>query len=251
MASFFLDTATNIRYTVGVQQATIGGSIYVRPTAQTYLDLGLTEVTIDPRPDDRFYAVGGVEDDGSYKFSERDLADVQESFASQQTSDARATLAQSDFYVLEAFESGGSVPADWLAYRNDVRAARDANIALINAAASISELEALVSAQKYVPVDPADPSLGLTLNTAAYLEPAPLDPDSLAGISGTMTFHRSGSNLINGLFVDANATDPDTRTLSGVSPYELTLRLVSSDTLLTYELPEGYKATAGELGSGF
>lgn len=250
MASFFLDSATGDRYTVGAQQVTIGDRLYVRPTAQTYLDAGLTEVVIDPRPDDRFYVVGNVNDDGTYNFSERPLANVQSSFAAKQETDTRATLAQSDYIAHEALEAGDPVPADWAAYRTDVRAVRDANIALINATTSIAELEALVTAEKYVPVDPLDLSLGYQLNTAAYLDTFPLSPDQLADITGTITFHRSGSNLIDGLFRDAAAADPNALTLSGVAPYELSLRLVTNDLTLSYVLPEGYKETAGGLGSG-
>lgn len=250
MSSFFLDPETGVRYYIGVQQVTIGDRLYVRPTAQTYLDAGLIEVSIDPRPDDRFYVVGNVNNDGTYNFSERSLPDVQATFAGQQETTSRSVLAQSDHVVLEALEAGGPVPADYASYRASVRAVRDANIALIDATASIAELEALVGAQKYVLVDPLDPSLGLQLNTDPYLDTFPLSPDALAGITGTITFHRSGSNLVDGLFRDAAASDPDALTLSGVAPYELTLRLVTNDITLPYVLPEGFKETAGGLGSG-
>lgn len=69
--------------------------------------------------------------------------------------------------------------------------------------------------------------------------------------SGTITFHRSGSNLIDGLFRDASASDPNALTLSeGWVPDQFTLRLVSSDITVPYVLPEGFKETAGGLGSG-
>lgn len=240
MASFFLDTATSNRYFTGVRQVVIGANLYVRPTAQTYLDLGFTEVTIDPRPNDKFYVVSDVNDDGTYNFTPRDLATVKESLVGEQTQNTKVALQNSDTVVVEALEAAAPVPADWASFRTNARDARDANIVAINGAADIGALEALYTAPQYVLVDPLDPSLGLQLNPAAYLSPIPLNPDQLGIISGQITFHRSGGNLIDGVF----------DSIDGVFEYDLTLRLVTSDTLLTYALPEGFKATAGELQTG-
>lgn len=250
MASFFLDTATGDRYYTGVQQVEYSGRLYIYPTSQTFIDLGFTEVTIDDRPDERFYDVGPLQNDGSFVSTPRPLVEVQEFFSEQQESSSREFLAKSDYIVLEALESGGTVPADYAAYRTEIRAVRDSNIALIGGTVSIPELEALITAPKYVAVDPADPSLGLQLNTNPYLEVLPLGPDEIADITGTITFHRSGSNLIDGLFRDAAAADPNALTLEGVNPYDLTLRLVTNDITLPYVLPEGFKEVAGGLGSG-
>jgi len=71
-----------------------------------------------------------------------------------------------------------------------------------------------------------------------------------SGIFGTITFTRTTTNLTTGRFVDTSAPDPAADTLVGADPTDLTLRLVSSDTTLSYVLPEGFKSTGGTLGSG-
>ena len=79
---FYLDPETLKRYRIGTPFV-YDGITYTSTGAShnTFMSLGFQQVIPAPRPDDRFYIVNSpCNPDGSWSYSERDLAQTQESF---------------------------------------------------------------------------------------------------------------------------------------------------------------------------
>ena len=155
MASFFID-GNGKRYSLGVAQVTINDRIYVRPTASTYIDAGLTEVVIGTRPDDRFYIVTGPDNTGTYSSTPREIDDVttdgettlglKSQFIAKQKDSANKLLSPTDWYVTRKIEIGTEVPVAIATFRTAVRAVCDGNGILISDVADTTALEALMNA---------------------------------------------------------------------------------------------------------
>ena len=82
---FYLDQETRKRYRIGTPFS-YGDFNYTYTGAShdTFMSLGFSQVIEAPRPDDRFVIVNSpCNDDGSWSYSERDLADVQQNFCGQ------------------------------------------------------------------------------------------------------------------------------------------------------------------------
>jgi hypothetical protein len=146
---FYLDS-NNKRYYVG-RAFTYNNIQYTRAgaTAETFLGLGFTPVTIQPRPDDRFYIVSSVQNDGSYSYEPRDLAELKTSFIAQLKQHAHQLLSSTDWYIIRALESGllgtpSTVPASASTYRSTVRSLVAAREDAINAAADVEALKAVI-----------------------------------------------------------------------------------------------------------
>ena len=246
MASFWKDGSNN-RYYVGRQFIYLNNA-YIG-SSSIFTGLGFTEVTIDPKPDERYYIVSGPNDDGTWTSTARDLPTLKEESKVRQTRSMRSALSSSIEEVLFAFQDSGSIPTDWANFRTDTRTARNNQHTKIDAAADNAALEALVEAPKWVLVDPNNEEDGYELNPNPYLDLFPLDPDEIARINGTITIQRNGAALQNAKFRDNNAADPHAQTVLGVWPYDLTLRLVTNDVTLTHAMPDGY-SDATQLGTG-
>ena len=143
MGTFYLDGDNN-RYYLGVAQIYYNNKIYVRPDAALYTSLGFTEVTVQAKPDPRFYIISGPNNDGSWTSTARDIATVREGFLEAGKLRKRRELLQSIEPVLSALENGNTVPADWLAYRTQVRSTLSDYLADITAAGSIPVLETVI-----------------------------------------------------------------------------------------------------------
>ena len=115
-------------------------------THDTFIGLGFTQVIPQQRPDDRFYIVNQINDDGSYTSTPRDLDQLKLRYILEQKNIARQLLSESDWYVLREAEGGAGVPADFRDYRVSVRVAADARCAEIFAAATVDALETLIKA---------------------------------------------------------------------------------------------------------
>ena len=151
---FYLDPATQKRYTVGTpfdyneRQYTKAGA-----THDKFIELGFTQVIPQQRPDDRFYIVSGPNAAGEYNSTPRDLDQLKLQFILQQKTTARQLLSESDWYVLREAEGGAGVPADFRDYRVSVRVAADARCAEIFAAATVDALETLIKAPQVLTDD--------------------------------------------------------------------------------------------------
>ena len=186
MASFFLDTTTGKRYYLGVAQVEYNNQYLVRPTAQTYTDLGLSEVVIKSRPDDRFYNVTGPNNYGYYTYSDRELDDVttdgettlglKSQFIAKQKDTANKLLAATDWYVIREIETSESTPSEISTFRAAVRSVCAANIALISGISSCSDLEDLITNPATVQETPGDETSSFIDNSEPHLDVYPDTP---------------------------------------------------------------------------
>lgn len=106
--------------------------------------IGITEVP-DPEPyDDRFYWGPG---------NPKDLSTLKTDWTSRVNQIAYSMLAQSDWMVTRKIETGTDIPADWSAYRAQVRIDCAMNKDLITQAADVDALVAVVGGLVW-PKDP-------------------------------------------------------------------------------------------------
>ena len=106
--------------------------------------LGITEVP-DPEPyDDRFYWGPS---------NPKDLAGLKTLWTANVNQMAYTLLAQSDWMVTRKAEIGTDIPADWAAYRAQVRVDCAASRVLITNAVDVEALIAVVTALTW-PMDP-------------------------------------------------------------------------------------------------
>ena len=100
-------------------------------------------ITLAPQPaphDQRFS--WGWKGDGTENW--KDLADLKTIWTEQQTQIAGQRLASSDWRVIKAKETGGTVPTDWKTYRAAVRTACNNRQTELNAASTSEALKALI-----------------------------------------------------------------------------------------------------------
>ena len=110
-----------------------------------FIELGFTAVTIQPRPDDRYFIVVGPDNTGAYTATPRDLDQLKLSLIMKQKQAARKMLQPSDWYVIRYAELEIETPADWTAYRANVRAVSDLRCDQIAAVTTMAELESLMT----------------------------------------------------------------------------------------------------------
>lgn len=175
MASFFID-GNGKRYSLGVAQVTLNNRIYVRPTASTYTDAGLTEVTIASRPDDRFYIVTGPDDSGAYTSVARDLTELKERFVAAQKDTASKLLSPTDWYVVREIETSEAIPSAISTFRTAVRAVCLGNETLLTGATTVAALETLVTNPAEVQETPGDDSSAFIDNSEPHLDNYPEAP---------------------------------------------------------------------------
>ena len=156
---FYLDEQLN-RYYVG-RAFTYGEIQYTKQgaTHETFVSLGFTPVSVQSRPDDRFYIVGNVNDDGTYNYEPRDLDELKATFVAQVKEKAHQILSRTDWYIIRALEAGilgtpTGVPATATGFRAGVRAASNAREAAILATTSVEALQELLATSDGFPEQP-------------------------------------------------------------------------------------------------
>lgn len=178
---FYLDQETRKRYRIGTP-FNYGDFNYTPQGANhnTFMSLGFVQVIEEPMPSGDFYIVNSpCNDDGSWTYSERDLAGVQERYCRQQVQAAQDNLKSSDYLFARAAENttrageATPVPAEVMTQRETVRLTCKANCALIMSAADIAALEAMIKAPAQVCEDPTDPNTEMITNPEPHLEPLP------------------------------------------------------------------------------
>jgi hypothetical protein len=110
--------------------------------------MGITIVEDPPRPDDNFY---WVNDDNSA--TPKDLAYLKPLWIDRVNRSAYALLLSSDWMVTRKIEIGTDIPAEWSAYRAQLRIDCAMNKDLITQAADIDAFIAVVNNLKW-PVEP-------------------------------------------------------------------------------------------------
>lgn len=152
--------------------------------------IGLVEVTVEAKPDERFYWVTGPDITGAYTSVERALEDVNEvdengdplldeddvqmvtkGLKSQWIAQTKQTqgslLAQTDWAYIRKQDTGTDVPADIQQYRNEVRLASGIIEGQIAACADLDAFKALF-------VVPTDADGNATGNAPIYNWPDPV-----------------------------------------------------------------------------
>ena len=180
MSSFWLDSKTGTRYTLG-RPFSYGDINYTKQgaTAETFKSLGFKEVQIQPRPDDAFYIISGPDDNGDYNATPRDHLDLVENWVIDQSNQANQILSHSDWMVIRKDENGTDIPGAYVTFREEVRNVCGTRQQSLMETKTTQELETLVKAPAMVPIDPADPSKGLKPNPDPHLEPWPEDPEEV------------------------------------------------------------------------
>lgn len=142
---------------------------------ETFEKLGFTPVVYQQRPDDAYYTVSGPDETGAYNATPRDLDLLKLSKILEQKQTARSFLSPSDWYVIRYAELEVEVPAEWTAYRANVRGAADLRCEQIAAVTSVEELESLMKEPDKITVESdSDPSgYALLDNPDPHLEPWP------------------------------------------------------------------------------
>ncbi len=178
---FYLDPETLKRYRIGTPFV-YDGITYTSTGAShnTFMSLGFQQVIPAPRPDGRFYVVNSpCNPDGSWSYSERDLAQTQGSFCDQQVTAANSNLQSTDYLYARAAEATRSAgepvtaPAALLTQRDEVRDLCAGNCTLIMGTKSIEELEKLIKAPATVFEEPGNPDSEVIPNPEPHLEQFP------------------------------------------------------------------------------
>ena len=152
--------------------------------------IGLVEVTVEAKPDDRFYWVTGPDITGAYTSVERALEDVNEvdengdplldedgvqivtkGLKSQWIARTKETqgslLAQTDWAYIRKQDTGTAVPADIQTYRDEVRLAGGIIEGQISACVDLAAFKALF-------VVPTDADGNATSNAPIHNWPDPV-----------------------------------------------------------------------------
>ena len=109
-------------------------------TPEALAAMGVTIVDDPPRPDDQFYWV-----DENNVATPKDLAGLKLLWIDRVNRSAYALLLSSDWMVTRMTETGVGIPAEWTAYRDQIRLDCAANKSLISQAVDVEALVAAVS----------------------------------------------------------------------------------------------------------
>ena len=247
MASYFWLDGSNNRYYLG-QSFTYNNVQYTSSGASssTFTTLGFTQITVAAKPDTRFFNVSGPANNGSWTSTDKPLALLKDTYvehcrgAWNRAVSGAGTLSE----LIYAFKDSGSLPATYTTFLTNAKTYYDANVVKVNAVTNATGMEALVTADKWVLVDPSDLNDGYQLNSSTYLEPMPLNPDALEEIYGTITLVRAGANLTSAKFGATTAGAAAAGSVSGVFGYELKLKAThGSGTVMDYSMPNGFSGT--------
>lgn len=124
--------------------------------------IGITEVPDPPSYDQRFY--WGYDAEGN--LIPKDHAGLVKEWVSQTRLTANALLAPSDWMVTREVDNGSSVPADFKAWRQEIRTECEAKVATIEATTTTNELAAYIIGDEY-------PAWSPSPDTPALADPAP------------------------------------------------------------------------------
>lgn len=113
--------------------------------------IGMVEVVYGPRDSEEYYwildnppAYNAQTNQVVISFTNKakDLDSLKASNISKVNSIVSGSLASSDWMVVKAMETNGTVPADWSAYRQAVRATGNSAVAAITSAADVEGIKA-------------------------------------------------------------------------------------------------------------
>ena len=134
-------------------------------THAKFTELGFTQVTIDHRPDDRFYVVTGPDANGAYSTTPRDLNALKLGFIMDEKLNARRLLENTDWLVVRNQESNDAIPANVATYRSSIRTVSSTRCNQINGVTTVAALQTLLQEDEMID-DPSNPG-NLIQNTNA------------------------------------------------------------------------------------
>ena len=112
--------------------------------------IGLEEVVATNSPaNDKFYWVSDSLNGASltYTNTPKEFAPCQQNLVNQTNTNAYAILLPTDWMVVKAIETGGTVPAAWNTWRQTIRTQAQDYVALVNACTTVDQLAALPQVQ--------------------------------------------------------------------------------------------------------
>ena len=155
------------QYVTEGTQFTLGDVTYPpqwlnQSTSEQKAAIGLVEVVATNSPADQTYywvseTLNGAE--LTYTNTPKDLDTVKENAISQVNNTAYSLLLPSDWMVVKAVETQGTVPTDWNTYRADVRFTANTTKDALAVATTVDELANIIANMKwphnpnYVPVE--------------------------------------------------------------------------------------------------
>lgn len=165
MAYFYLDSEGN-RYQPGAP-FTLADTQYTSAgaTDALFLGLGYTRVEIQAKPDERFYDVGGLQNDGAYSKAERPIDNrtdangfvveegLKPKFIAESKRNTRLRLEGTDWYVVRKYERSIDIPTLIANYRAEVLSVATAWETAVNNCTTFNELLTLPAPQ--FPAEPA------------------------------------------------------------------------------------------------
>lgn len=101
--------------------------------------IGITEVEVQPRPDDRYYWVT-ENNDGTFTTTPKDLTQLKANAIAQINATAHSLLIPSDYMSIKAAETGTALDASWKTWRAEIRTQAGNARTAINAATDIPSL---------------------------------------------------------------------------------------------------------------
>lgn len=119
-------------------------------TPQEKAEIGLEEVIATNQPaNQQFYWVSETLNGAqlTYINTPKELIPCQKQLISQTKSTAYSILLPTDWMVVKAFETGGTIPADWNTWRQTIRTQADDYLNAVNLCTTIDQLAALPQIQ--------------------------------------------------------------------------------------------------------
>jgi hypothetical protein len=115
-------------------------------TPEEKAEIGLEEVIATNQPANQtYYWVSETLNGASltYTNTPKDFAPCQQNLVNQTNTNAYAILLPTDWMVVKAIETGGTVPAAWNTWRQTIRTQAQDYVALVNACTTVEQLAAL------------------------------------------------------------------------------------------------------------
>ena len=119
-------------------------------TPEQMAEIGMVPVVYGPYPNDYFYWVGqdqpvitATEVTINYTATPKDIVQLKEQMVNQVNSQAYSILLPSDWMVVKAVETGGTVAPDWNTWRQTIRTQAADAVTIIEACTTVDQLAAL------------------------------------------------------------------------------------------------------------
>ena len=145
MANFYKDSSNN-RYYIN-KAYTYNSKYYGRALANAsmFSALGFTLVNVATKPNERFYNVTGPDINGAWATIDKNLADLKTQLKRETKFESFRLLKETDWYSLRKHDAGTAIPSDITTYRTGIRTVATSRCNAIDAAATVSALETLIT----------------------------------------------------------------------------------------------------------